>query len=146
MSDVEDVMATMAKVDAPMDEEDPMGDEVAKAAVVKKGEFAGADSFHKGEGTATIYNLVDGSHVLRLEAFKVTNGPDLHVFLARHADPKERADVTGPGFDDLGALKGNIGDQNYNIPAGVNPAQGSIVIYCKPFRVIFSVAPLKAAP
>ncbi len=120
---------------------------MAAATKVKAGSFRDADGFHKGSGEATVFRLPDGSHLLRLENFMVTNGPGLHVFLARHADPKERADVTGPGFDDLGALKGNIGDQNYKIPAGVDPAAGgSVVIYCKPFKVIFSVAPLKAAP
>ena len=119
---------------------------MAAATKVKAGSFRDADGFHKGSGEAAVFRLPDGSHLLRLENFMVTNGPGLHVLLARHADPKERADVTGPGFDDLGALKGNIGDQNYTIPAGVDPAaRGSVVIYCKPFRVIFSVAPLKNA-
>ena len=111
--------------------------------IVKSGSFRDADSFHKGEGSATIYELPDGSHVLRFEDFRVTNGPDLRVLLASHADPQGRDDVQGPGYVELGKLKGNIGNQNYPFPEGVSPDDyGSVVIYCKPFHVVFSVAAL----
>ena len=111
--------------------------------VVKSGAFRDADSFHQGEGSATVYELPDGSHVLRFEDFRVTNGPDLRVLLATHADPQGRNDVQGPGYVELGKLKGNIGNQNYPFPEGVSPDDyGSVVIYCKPFHVVFSVAPL----
>jgi hypothetical protein len=141
LSEVESAMSTLVKVDAPMDKEEPMGDDMAEAGVVKTGEFAGADSFHNGEGTATIYGLADGIQVLRMEAFKVTNGPDLHVILTPHPDPGDRDDVHQTGYVDLGKLKGNVGNQNYPIPASVDAASiGAVVIYCKPFHVIFSVA------
>ena len=48
----------------------------AAPAVVKKGQFQDIDGFHKGSGTATIYHGPDGSRLLRLEDFNVTNGPD----------------------------------------------------------------------
>lgn len=52
--------------------------------------------------------------------------------------------MKAPGYVDLGKLKGNKGNQNYTIPDDVDvAAQGSIVIYCKPFHVIFSVASLQ---
>jgi len=74
----------------------------------------------------------------------VTNGPELHVILAPHPNPESRGDVTAAGYVDLGKLKGNIGDQNYAIPENVDlPGVGSVVIYCKPFHVIFSVATLQ---
>lgn len=108
------------------------------------GQFTDFDSFHQGSGTGTIYQLEDGSHVARLEDFEVTNGPDLHVLLVPDGNPGGRDDVTG--YVDLGPLKGNIGDQNYDVPADVDPAEyGSIVIYCQPFHVIFSVATLSSA-
>ena len=45
------------------------------------------------------------------------------------------------GYVDLGMLKGNVGDQNYTIPAGVDvPEEVSVVIWCEPFRVLFSTA------
>ena len=110
---------------------------------VKRGTFRDADSFHQGEGSATLYALPDGSHVLRFEDFRVTNGPDLRVLLATHPDPQGRNEVTGQGYVELGKLKGNIGNQNYPLPEGLSPDDyGSVVIYCKPFHVVFSVAPL----
>lgn len=112
-------------------------------AALKQGMFRDADSFHQGEGSATVYELPDGSHVLRFEDFRVTNGPDLRVLLATHPDPQGRNEVQGPGYVELGKLKGNIGNQNYPFPEGVSPDDyGSVVIYCKPFHVVFSVAPL----
>ena len=111
---------------------------------LKTGNFRDQDSFHKGSGQATIYRGPDGSHLLRLEDFEVTNGPDLHIILSPHRDPKSQSDLKQPGYVDIGKLKGNIGNQNYSIPNSVDVAiQGSVVIYCKPFHVIFSVAPLQ---
>lgn len=108
---------------------------------VSSGQFEDFDDFHAGSGTATIYRLDDDNHVMRLEDFEVTNGPDLHVLLVPHADPASGDDITG--YVDLGSLKGNIGDQNYEIPASADLGGfGSVVIYCQPFHVIFSVATL----
>jgi hypothetical protein len=104
--------------------------------------FQDADDFHQGSGNARIYLLPDGSHVLRLESFMVTNGPDLHVLLATGLLPTGQSDM-GESID-LGKLKGNLGDQNYEIPLDVNPADyQSVVIYCQPFHVVFSVAQLQ---
>ena len=111
---------------------------------LKAGTFRDQDRFHKGSGLATIYRGADGSLLLRLEDFKSTNGPDLHVILSPSQSPKNQAQVKVPGYIDLGKLKGNIGNQNYPIPDEVDvSAQGSVVIYCKPFHVIFSVASLQ---
>ncbi len=83
---------------------------------------------------------------MRLEDFKSTNGPDLRVYLASHPDPKKSADVKDKGFVDLGGLKGNIGNQNYPIPASADLSKpGSIVIWRRSFSVIFRVASLKEA-
>lgn len=141
--DVEQAMIKAGEVDAEASE--PMPAEGAPVAV-STGSFRDADDFHKGSGTATIYQLEDGSHVLRLENLNVTNGPELHVILSPNPDPMSRDEVSEPGYIDLGKLKGNIGDQNYDIPAGVDVnAQMSVVIYCTPFHVIFSVAGLTAS-
>ena len=126
-------------------EEQPAAPETQPVAVrLKIGELKDADSFHKGSGQAIIYRGPDGSHLLRLENLSVTNGPDLHVLLSPHPDPQSRDQVKQPGYVDLGKLKGNKGNQNYEIPSEVDVSiQGSVVIYCKPFSVIFSVAPLQ---
>ncbi len=113
--------------------------EPPEPVMISGGEFHDVDDLHRGSGTATIFELGDGSHVLRLEDFKVTNGPDLHVYLVPASQPVNQEDLEG--FTDLGDLKGNIGDQNYDIPSDLDPAAiGSVVIYCTPFRVIFSTA------
>ena len=115
----------------------------AGPVAVKQGMFRDADSFHKGEGSATLYTLPDGSNVLRLEDFRVTNGPDLRVILASHPDPMSRGNVHSGEYVELGKLKGNIGNQNYTLPDGLSPDDyNSVIIYCKPFQVLFSVAPL----
>ena len=121
-----------------------MSDEMPAAAPepVLSGSFQDADDFHQGAGSATIYALEDGSYVLRFEDFSVTNGPDLHVYLTSHPNPTSQADVMQDAID-LGSLKGNVGSQNYQLPAGTDISQFStIVIYCQPFHVIFATASL----
>jgi len=111
---------------------------------VAMGSFKDADAFHRGSGTATIYRTPDGSEVLRLEDLNVTNGPALHVVLSTHPDPERSEQVKQEGYVDLGDLKGNRGNQNYPIPAGVDTSiHKSVVIYCYPFAVVFSVATLE---
>ena len=110
---------------------------------VGMGSFKDADAFHRGSGTATIYRTPDGAEVLRLENLDVTNGPALHVVLSTHPDPERSEQVKQEGYVDLGDLKGNRGNQNYPIPAGVDTSiHKSVVIYCYPFAVVFSVATL----
>jgi hypothetical protein len=105
------------------------------------GQFEGADDLHQGSGTATIYQLEDGSRILRFEDFEVTNGPDLRVLLAAGSSPSTSEELGD--YIELAGLEGNIGDQNYEIPEDVDLAlYSSVVIYCKPFHVVFSVAPL----
>jgi hypothetical protein len=113
--------------------------------LVLEGQFKDADSFHKGSGQAAIYQLPDGAYVLRFEDFSATNGPDLHVILSSHPAPTTSDEVM-QGYLDLGSLKGNIGSQNYAIPAGTNVSQfKSVIIYCQPFHVIFATAALSGS-
>ena len=111
--------------------------------VISRGAFKDADAVHKGSGDAIIYRAPDGSHLLRFENFRVTNGPALVVYLAKHANPMSADDVADGGFVDLGKLKGNVGNQNYPIPDTVNLGEyGSAVIWCELFGVLFSPAAL----
>ena len=127
------VQTTMAEVAGQMGE----------ATQVASGSFKDADAFHRGSGQAIIYSAPGGGHLLRLEALDVTNGPALHVILSTHKDPTSGDEVKLPGYADLGPLKGNRGNQNYTIPADVDvSAIRSVVVYCKPFSVVFSVATL----
>ena len=103
------------------------------------GEFV--DRSHPTEGTAVI--LSDGSSTfLRLEGFRTDNGPDLNVYLST-AGPTDPATDFDEDFVDLGDLKGNVGDQNYEIPPEVDISRyDSVVIWCVRFTVAFGAAGL----
>ncbi len=120
-----------------------LGAPTAQPAFIATGTFAGTDNAHKGEGKAIIVQLPNGQRFLRFEEFKVTNGPDLYVYLSGHSSPRNRAQLHDGGAFEVGLLKGNIGNQNYELPASVDPAKyKSVVIYCKRFSVLFASAEL----
>ncbi len=110
--------------------------------IIASGEFRGSDKFHRGSGTVMVVGIANDLRLVRFENFEVTNGPDLHVLLVNHPNPLTRDDVKQASYIDLGKLKGNIGNQNYEVPVGANFENASIVIYCQPFHVIFSTASL----
>lgn len=100
---------------------------------------------HEGTGTISLYQLVDGSRVLRFENFEVLNGPDLRVYLAADDPILNTLGSDLAGSADLGELKGNLGDQNYPIPDSLDLSlYKSVVIWCRAFRVPFNAAPLLA--
>jgi electron transfer DM13 len=110
---------------------------------VATGSFIQIDVIHGASGKVTIYQLPDNSRVLRFEDFHATNGPDLHVILTKNSDPRTPADV-GEDYVELGPLKGNVGNQNYNVPSEVDLSlYKGVVIYSEPFHVVFSTATLK---
>lgn len=138
---MDEIMDVAAK--APDQAADDAMPEAAPAQVAR-GEFRDADAIHKGSGDAVVYRLPDGRHVVRFEDFRTTNGPALVVYLAQHPNPVVAGDVTDGGFLDLGKLKGNVGNQNYIIPADIDVAEyGSVVIWCELFDVLFSPASLE---
>jgi electron transfer DM13 len=98
---------------------------------------------HETKGTATLFQLADGKRMLRLTDFATSNGPDVHVYLVAADDAKDNDTVTKAGFVDIGSLKGNIGDQNYDLPANTDLAKyRAVTIWCKRFSVNFGTAPL----
>ncbi|HEX5690281.1 MAG TPA: DM13 domain-containing protein [Roseiflexaceae bacterium] len=111
-----------------------------------KGQFTEVDAIHKGEGTATLFRLPDERRLIRFETFKVQNGPDLYVYLSGHPMPRSSEELHNQSAFEVGRLKGNIGDQNYELPADLDLSQyHSVVIYCKRFGVVFSTAELIAS-
>jgi len=111
--------------------------------IVKKGLFKRADEKHQGSGEVFLYQNPDKSYFVRFENFNVTNGPDLVVYLTKHANPIKKSDVE-EGFVKLAKLKGNIGNQNYTIPKELDISEfKSVVIWCELFGVLFSPAALK---
>jgi hypothetical protein len=128
-------LASPLFINVTVEEQSPKSPEGSSSAVLLRGIFVDADDFHKASGKASILS-VNGSSLLRLEDFRVTNGPDLFVYLA--ANPRLEG-----GFVDLGGLKGNIGNQNYEIPQGTDLSRGSVVvIWCRAFSVLFGYAEL----
>jgi hypothetical protein len=103
------------------------------------GNFIGVnDGIHNAEGLAKVIVLDEGNRsILRLENFRATNGPDLYVYLS--------TDKSASDFVSLGRLKGNIGNQNYEIPEGTELSKyDTVLIWCRAFSVLFGSAELKA--
>ena len=141
-AEAETVMSTMAKMSVDAMEDMPA--DMSQAESLATGTFRDGDSYHKGSGAATIYRLPNGDGVLRFENLSVTNGPDLRVLLTTHPDPQNKAELHDAGYIHIAKLKGNRGNQNYDLPPDADlESVGSVIIYCMPFNVIFSVAPLR---
>lgn len=85
---------------------------------------------HETSGVATVVRVPRGTRYLTLTRFSTSPGPDLRVRL---------------GGRDLGALKGNRGDQQYRVPAGVAVEGARVVIWCRAFSVEFGSARLADA-
>ena len=115
-----------------------------KAKTLVTGKFHG--KVHKTEGRATIYQEADGKLVLRLTKFKTSNGPDVHVILVATTDAMDDANFLKDNTEklELGKLKGNEGDQNYEIPEGTDLTKfRAVSIYCERFNANFGAAPLE---
>lgn len=97
---------------------------------------------HTTTGKAVIVHGEDGKNFVRFEDFETSNGPDLFVYLST-APATSSENTFAEDFIDLGRLEANIGNQNYEIPAGTDIAKyKSVVIWCKRFKTGFGVAPV----
>jgi pyruvate/2-oxoglutarate dehydrogenase complex dihydrolipoamide dehydrogenase (E3) component len=129
-------------VNRQVDEAMPGAQANSPAQLLESGHFYSI--LHPTQGIATIYQLADGSRIPRLTNFTTSNGPDVQVYMVASDDAKDVATVQQAGFIDLGVLKGNIGDQNYQLVSGVDLAKyRAVSIWCKRFIVNFGAAPLK---
>lgn len=111
-------------------------------------EFTGllSSKLHETKGRATVYRAQDGTMSLRLTDFSTSNGPDVHVVLAEASDPGLKNNVPGQALQsiEVGMLKGNVGDQEYKLPANVDLARyDTVAIYCVRFRAVFGTARLE---
>jgi len=136
---------TMMEKDDSMMEETMMEDKemmmeetMEEVPMSYAGTFIGVgDGIHDAQGDAYTIPLEDGSNVLRLENFQSTNGPDLFVYLATDDKASE--------FINLGDLKANKGNQNYEIPDDVDLEKyNKVLIWCKSFAVLFGSAELSS--
>lgn len=108
--------------------------EKATILLLRSGNFSSAQNGTQAQGLAKILSVND-NQFLRFENFKITNGPDLHVYFTNGKDIKS-------GMD-LGSLKGNIGAQNYFLGDIAN-IYDTVLIASKPFNSIFAVSSLKS--
>lgn len=101
---------------------------------------------HDTSGRATVYRQPDGTRTLKLSDFHTSEGPDVHVVIAASDDPALQSPVPGMALTsvEVGALKGNEGDQDYRLPAKTDLARyNTVVIYCERFRAVFGAASLQ---
>jgi hypothetical protein len=116
---------------------------VGEAGLVLQGRFRSVA--HETVGTASVHDL-GGRRVLRLTGFSTSNGPDVRVFLVAAPDAPDNEAVKKAGYVELGKLKGTQGDQNYDIPAGLDLLKyRAATIWCNRFSVNFGTAPLTPA-
>lgn len=101
---------------------------------------------HTTTGTVRIIQQADGARVLTLENLDTSNGPDVHVWLsAAHVVEGTAGWFTAGSADyyDLGLIKGNQGNQVYQIPAEVDLSKYPAVdLWCVQFSVSFGAAEL----
>jgi hypothetical protein len=131
-------------VNARVNEAMPTGPANVSQTVLSSGSFHSVA--HGTKGTASIYQLADGTRFLRFTDFETSNGPDVHVYLIAANDASDSETVKKADFLELGSLKGNIGDQNYEIPAAAELAKyRAVTIWCKRFSVNFGTAALNSS-
>jgi hypothetical protein len=129
-------------VNRPVDERMPITQGGTSPQPLVSGQFYSI--LHPTAGNATIYQMGDGTRVLRFTGFSTSNGPDVHVYMVASDDAKDIATVQQAGFVDLGVIKGNVGDQNYPLGGDLNLAKyRAVSIWCKRFSVNFGAAALR---
>lgn len=101
------------------------------------GQFVGLAG-HEGTGDAGIFELEGGKQVLRFENFDIERGPDLEVYVVPGRDQRSLA----PGSKHLGSLRGNVGDQTYDLAQPLAAGEWTVLVWCEAFSVEFVAASL----
>ncbi len=129
-------------ISSKVNEDFPQTAESEKQKIIFEGSFKPVA--HGAEGVATIYDMGGGNRVLRFTDFAVSNGPDVHVYLVAAEDPMDSETIKQSEIYELGSIKGNVGNQNYDLSPDVDlDKYKSVVIWCKRFGVNFAVAQLE---
>ena len=116
----------------PQSEPQPLQPAEPMAVIAGQGTFSGLAG-HNGSGKATLIKVGDKYYVRFEDDFRVTNGPDLYVDLGRSGEHD--------GAARLGRLKGSVGGQNYEVPAGIDvSAYNEVWVWCRAFSVPFAKA------
>ena len=137
--EVAEALPTPTATDPPADEE-PL-DEPSGVEELTAGRFRSLE--HGTTGLARIVELEDGSRFVRLEDLDTSDGPDLRIYLTDQPLSDDWHVWDDGEYVDLGALKGNIGDSNYEIPRDLDLSRyETVVVWCRRFTVGFGVAPI----
>ncbi|MFD2093166.1 DM13 domain-containing protein [Blastococcus deserti] len=137
---VDEVLPSAVAEPSPAASGPPAPTAAAAPVELATGSFASRE--HETVGTARVLRLPDGRVILRFEGFATSNGPVLVVWLTRNS-ALGAEDAFDDEYVDLGPLKGNVGGQNYVVPADVDStAYTSVVIWCDRFDVPFGAADL----
>ncbi len=100
---------------------------------------------HRTSGVARLLELADGARVVRLEGLDTSNGPDLYLYVTTTPAAGDES-AFDDEYVDLGRLKGNQGDQNYDVPPDTDLARFStVLIWCDRFDSAFGAADLATA-
>lgn len=130
-------------IDRTAQEAPPLTVDTAPLLVVASGEFRSDE--HETAGRARL-TRTGAATVLRLERFSTSNGPDVRVYLVAADSVPDSRTVKGADVIDLGALKGNLGDQSYAVPLGTDLSRyRAVSIWCRRFSVNFGSAALHSA-
>lgn len=143
----EELVAEMdeAMEELGMPEDDPVTEtmpDMPQITVEASGSFINRS--HPTQGQVEVLGDGSGQRFLRFEDFRTDNGPDLNVYLSTAPADAPAGQFTDD-YVDLGDLKGNVGDQNYEIPRGLDlDRYSTVVIWCVRFSVAFGAATLAA--
>ncbi|MDQ3354817.1 MAG: DM13 domain-containing protein [Actinomycetota bacterium] len=127
------------QVETPNDEPPLPG--MAEAPVLAQAPFYEIDE--PGSGTASLFQLADGTRVLRLDDFEVFLNTDLVVWLSEGPTPTTSAEAVAAPHVEFADLKSTIGPQNYLVPADLPTERiRSVIIWCPPIRSAYLAATL----
>jgi hypothetical protein len=115
----------------------------AQNVEVASGSFEGV-SGHSGTGEAAVIELAEGGRVISFGDFEVdpgAGGQDLRIWLSA-GDPDSDSAAT-EDYVEVAPLRGEAGDQQYELPEDVNlDRYSSVVIWCVPFTTRIAQADL----
>ena len=100
----------------------------------------------KAGGRITVFKKPNGQEYLRLKDLTISGDADAHVELVESGEVSQAQGAAQAGLDsiDLGSLKIEQGDQNYDLPAATDLNKYQVVaIYCEKFHALFGIAKLE---
>lgn len=130
------------QVDTPLIEPAPAG--LPSARVLGTAKMYNVD--REGQGTAKLYELPNGTRLIRLEDFFVSINSDLELRLSELPNPKTTDDAVKGPWKLVAPLKATVGSMNYEVPKDIDVSKyQSIVIWCEITRNAYAAASIERA-